>query len=110
MVDDSHYETLLSRQLLMNQQTWAALQSHGVTEQTELRLDFSYDAPNREAAEILAKTARMSDTISLSRSFDKLKLVGHQTASRYVGNGCRLGISVRILSSRPASLQIFPKP
>jgi len=32
MVDDSHYETLLSRQLLMNQQTWAALQSHAVTE------------------------------------------------------------------------------
>ena len=53
MVDDSHYETLLSRQLMMNQQTWAALQSHAVTEQTELRLDFSYDAPNREAAEIL---------------------------------------------------------
>jgi hypothetical protein len=52
-MDDSHYETLLSRQLVMNQQTWAVLQSHSVTEQTELRLDFSYNAPNRESAEIL---------------------------------------------------------
>ena len=37
----------------MNQQTWAALQRHSVTEQTELRLDFSYNAPNRKSAEQL---------------------------------------------------------
>jgi hypothetical protein len=52
-MDDSHYETLLAKQLVMNQQTWVALQKHSVTEDTELRLDFSYNAPNRESAEIL---------------------------------------------------------
>jgi Regulator of ribonuclease activity B len=44
---------LLARQLAMNKQTWSALKSHGVTGQSELRLDFSFNAPNREAAESL---------------------------------------------------------
>jgi hypothetical protein len=52
-MDESHYEELLSRQLVMNQQTWATLQKHGVSEQSELRLDLSYNAPNPEAAELL---------------------------------------------------------
>ena len=38
----------------MNRQTWAALQGHGVTEETELRLDFCYLAPSSEAAEVLS--------------------------------------------------------
>jgi hypothetical protein len=38
----------------MNKQTWKTLQSHGVTEETELRLDFAYEAPNAEAANELA--------------------------------------------------------
>lgn len=42
----------------MNSQTWAALQQHGVTEATELRLDFAYDAPNAGAAEQLADFLR----------------------------------------------------
>jgi len=50
---DSHYEALLAKQLRMNQQMWAALQKHSVTEETELRLDFSYNAPDRESAEVL---------------------------------------------------------
>ena len=49
----SHYEDLLAQQLTMNRQTWTALQGHGVTEETELRLDFCYRAPNRKAAEAL---------------------------------------------------------
>ncbi|MFO0913574.1 MAG: ribonuclease E inhibitor RraB [Pirellulales bacterium] len=42
----------------MNRQTWAILQQHGVTEQTQLRLDFSYNAPNRQAAETLVSLIR----------------------------------------------------
>ena len=38
----------------MNSQTWEALQSHGVAENTEIRLDFAYDAPDKNAAEQLA--------------------------------------------------------
>jgi hypothetical protein len=52
-MSDERYEEILAKQLAMNRQTWAALQKHGVTEQSELRLDFSYDAPNRNAAESL---------------------------------------------------------
>ena len=46
---------MLERQLAMNVQTWSALRQHGVTEQTDLRLDFSYDAPTRGAADKLVK-------------------------------------------------------
>jgi hypothetical protein len=42
----------------MNRQTWATLQGHGATEQTELRLDFSYNAPNRESADGLVAFLR----------------------------------------------------
>jgi hypothetical protein len=50
-MQDTHYETVLAKQLAMNRQTWAALQRHGVTAESTLRLDFSYNAASREAAE-----------------------------------------------------------
>jgi hypothetical protein len=45
------YEQLLATQLVMNRRTWAELERHGITEESELHLDFSYDAPSHEAAE-----------------------------------------------------------
>jgi hypothetical protein len=50
---DAHFEQILATQLAMNPQTWAVLQEHGVTEQCQLRLDFSYNAPSKDAAEAL---------------------------------------------------------
>ncbi len=50
---DKHYEGILATQLAMNRHTWAALQQHGVTETSDLRLDFAYNAPSRAAAEAL---------------------------------------------------------
>ncbi|MCE5302555.1 MAG: ribonuclease E inhibitor RraB [Planctomycetaceae bacterium] len=52
-MSDAHYDKILAKQLAMNRHTWAALVKHGVTEQSELRLDFSYNAPNRDAADSL---------------------------------------------------------
>ncbi len=49
---------MLERQLAMNVQTWNALRGHGVTEETDLRLDFSYDAPTRAAGDKLVKLLR----------------------------------------------------
>jgi hypothetical protein len=50
-VDHTDFDEQLSRQLELTQATWKELQSHGVTEATELHLDFFYDdAPSREAA------------------------------------------------------------
>jgi hypothetical protein len=49
-MQETHYEGILAKQLTMNRQTWAALQQHGVTESSRLRLDFSFNAPSRESA------------------------------------------------------------
>ncbi len=50
---DAHYAKILAKQLAMNRQTWAVLQQHGVSEQSQLRLDFSYNAPSRENADAM---------------------------------------------------------
>lgn len=50
--------TNLARQLAMNVETWGALRRNGVTEQTELRLDFMYEAPTRAAADKLIELLR----------------------------------------------------
>ena len=50
---NEQYQTLLAKHLAMNQQTWRRLQELGVTTSTSLRLDFSYRAPERKAAEAL---------------------------------------------------------
>ena len=47
-------QDVLARQLAMTSQTWEALKAHGVTEDTELRLDFAYRAPDRDSADVLA--------------------------------------------------------
>ena len=50
---DTRYRRLLAKQLTMNEETWRVLQSHGVTEASQLRLDFTYCAPSRASAESL---------------------------------------------------------
>jgi len=48
----------LESQLAMNRQTWQALQEHGVTEESTLRLDFFYVAPGEQQANALATFLR----------------------------------------------------
>jgi hypothetical protein len=50
---DTRYRRLLAKQVTMNEETWGVLQSRGVTEASELRLDFTYRAPSRASAEAL---------------------------------------------------------
>jgi regulator of ribonuclease activity B len=50
---DERYRELLAKQLAMNEQTWRILQGHGITPDSQVRLDFAYRAPNRAAAESL---------------------------------------------------------
>ncbi len=57
-MQDTHYDELLAQQLVMNRQTWTTLQGHGATEQTELRLDFSFNAADRESADALCAFLR----------------------------------------------------
>ena len=55
MPEDIHsrIRRVLEQQLAMNAATWEALQSHGVTEASPLRLDFSFVADDLNAAEAL---------------------------------------------------------
>jgi Regulator of ribonuclease activity B len=53
-VEDSRnerYRKLVAKQLAMNEQTWRALQGHGITTDSEVRLDFAFRAPNETAAQ-----------------------------------------------------------
>lgn len=59
---DTHYEDILGKQLAMNRQTWAAMQKHGVMQDSQLRLDFSYNAPSHEAADKLCALLRAQRT------------------------------------------------
>ena len=51
-------EDVIAKQQAMNTQTWAVLRERGVTEASELHLDFAYDAPSLAAAEQLAAFLR----------------------------------------------------
>jgi len=66
---------VLAKQLAMNEQTWAALQTHGVTPESELRLDFFYGAPSREAADELAAFLREQTDYEVSAADDAV--AGH---------------------------------
>jgi len=53
MDGSARYREILSKQLAMNPQTWAALQQRGVTEASQVRLDFAYACPNEARAQAL---------------------------------------------------------
>ena len=59
-------QQVLTRQLAMNRQTWATLQAHGVTEETELQLDFMYKAADRDKADELAGFLRAETDYSVT--------------------------------------------
>jgi hypothetical protein len=50
---ESRYQAMLEHQCAMNKVTRERLQAHGVTNDSELRLDFFYVAPNDTAAKSL---------------------------------------------------------
>jgi hypothetical protein len=55
MTGSEGYDALLERQLTMTQATWLRLVRHGVRENTELRLDFAYDAASYHEAKELQR-------------------------------------------------------
>ena len=59
-------DEVIAQQRAMNTQTWAALQERGVTETSELRLDFAYDAPTKESAERLEAFLRSETDYDVS--------------------------------------------
>jgi hypothetical protein len=54
MTADERRRRLLADQLAGNRQTLAALRRHGVTDETELRVDFFFDVPGEVQARALA--------------------------------------------------------
>jgi hypothetical protein len=72
-------QTDLARQLEMNRVTWAKLQEEGVTEETELRLDFLFIAPGQHQAEALAETLRARTDYEVEAGSFKQGLLGRAT-------------------------------
>jgi Regulator of ribonuclease activity B len=71
MPNDARNMELLAKQLVMNRYTWAELRKHGVTEQTRLRLDFTYSAPSRDAAEALRASLEEATDYDLAVRSDR---------------------------------------
>jgi hypothetical protein len=86
----------LAHQLEMNRVTWAELQKHGVTEKTELRLDFSYVAPGQHQAEALAQAIRSRTDYDVEAGSSKQGLLG-QTVWTVTGTTQPTAVSVTAL-------------
>lgn len=71
--------TDLARQLETNRVTWAQLQEQGVTEETELRLDFFFVAPGQHQAEALAQTIQARTEYDVEAGSFKQGLLGRET-------------------------------
>jgi hypothetical protein len=69
-MNEERYHALLANQLAMNAETWRILQSRGVTEQTELRLDFAYWAANQVSAEALKDFLEAETDCAVTRGLD----------------------------------------
>jgi Regulator of ribonuclease activity B len=57
-VEEARILAVVAKQVGMNSATWRALQAAGVTEQTQLKLDFFFDAPGESQANELAEFIR----------------------------------------------------
>ena len=66
MRDSTNYESVLAHQLAMNKETWAELERHGLNDQSKVRLDFTYLAPSRDAANALKQFLRDDSDYDLS--------------------------------------------
>ena len=66
MKDGSHYNAILAQQLVMNRKTWALLQQHGVTEQSQVRLDFSFESADSRGCREVAHTPSRTDRLRRS--------------------------------------------
>ena len=75
---DWNASDLLARQLAMTEQTWAMLQEHGLSEESEVRLNFFYNAPNLSAANELATFLQEETDYDVSATADS---VGGSTAA-----------------------------
>jgi hypothetical protein len=87
---DSRYRRLLAKQLVINEETWERLRTHGVDEATQLRLDFSYAAADRASAESL-KTVLSDQTdydmkVQSTGTFTKRWTVTGSTQATAVSN------------------------
>jgi hypothetical protein len=68
----------LEHQLERTRVTWAELQERGVTEETELRLDFLYVAPGQHQAESLAQAIRSRTEYEVEAGESKEGLLGRR--------------------------------
>lgn len=69
--DEVHFRDLLARQLMMTEDMWPVLVREGLTEQTEVRLDFAYNARTKADADALASFLRVATDYDVSTVEDE---------------------------------------
>jgi len=75
----SWYEETLAKQLGMNPTTWQTLQERGVTEESQLRLDFFFDAPGEREAATLAAALREETDYDVQVTSQKRAVLAKRT-------------------------------
>ena len=87
---NTRYRALLAKHLVMNEETWARLRARGVSETTDLRLDFSYSAADRPSAEslknVLAEQTDYDLEIQSAGTFAKRWRVSGSTQPTAISN------------------------
>jgi hypothetical protein len=67
------HDRVLSEQRRMTAETWDVLQQRGADERTPLRVEFFFDAPDRDAAELLATYLARETDYELALTSDELE-------------------------------------
>jgi hypothetical protein len=92
---DDRFERLLAQQLEMNPRTWAALEEHGVDEQSLMVIEFSFTAPGKKQAPELVNTLRRRTTFSAEVLREGALLKRHW---RVVGHTLPSTVSIAMLN------------
>ena len=80
--DEVHFRDLLARQVVMTEETWSVLVREGLTEETEVQLDFAYRATTKADADALASFLRAETNYDVSIAADGSGFVIEGTTKR----------------------------
>lgn len=67
------YEDNMKHQLIMLDTKWGALKANGVTDETEMILEFTYLAPNKKSANVLKNALDIYDSSVRAEGWLKIK-------------------------------------
>lgn len=92
---EDRFKRLLAQQLEMNPRTWAALEEHGLDEQSLMVIEFSFTAPGKKQANELVDVLRERTTFTAAVLRDGSMLQRHW---RVIGHTLPSRVSVAMLN------------